>query len=103
MIIYSIYETNFHILKKETFDFRMLNVTVSLFGCLFGYLLSQINIFYYIKTHMQLSMCAIFIYPLVSLSCSFLVSIKSAIPPALIVDIIHTTIELSKLSSICRK
>ena len=41
----NIYEIYFHILKKETFDFGMLNVTVYLFGCLFGYSLSQINIF----------------------------------------------------------
>ena len=42
----NIYETRIHILKKETFDFGMLNVTVYLFGCLFGYSLSQINIFF---------------------------------------------------------
>ena len=41
----NIYETRIHILKKETFDFRMLNVTVYLLICLFGYSLSQINIF----------------------------------------------------------
>ena len=32
-----IYEIKIHILKKETFDFGMLNVTVYWFECLFGY------------------------------------------------------------------
>lgn len=33
----NIYEIYFHILKKETFDFGLLNVTVCLWLCLFGY------------------------------------------------------------------
>ena len=43
------------------------------------------------------------IYPLVSLSCVFFTSMRSAIPPALIVDISPTKIELSKLSSSFKK
>ena len=45
----NIYETRIHILKKETFDFELLNVTVSLLICLFEYSLSQINIFLIIE------------------------------------------------------
>ena len=57
----NIYELKTHIFKKETFDFGMLNVTVSLLICLFGYSLSQINIFLFKNTHAIKHVCSFYL------------------------------------------